>query len=160
MKTHHYQIRLDWTGNDGQGTETYRSYRRDHELSTPGKIVIPASSDPAFRGDPTRYNPEELLLASLAGCHMLWFLHLCSANGVVVTAYSDEPEGQMAETASGSGHFTAVTLKPNVRVKTAAMVAQLDKLHEEANRFCFIANSVNFPVHHEGVGEVEDQEQG
>jgi organic hydroperoxide reductase OsmC/OhrA len=154
QKTHHYTLQLNWTGNKGVGTSAYDAYTRDHEFSADGKkIVIPGSSDPSFRGDPTRYNPEELLLASLSSCHMLWFLHLCSTHKIQVIAYEDEPVGTMLETKSGSGHFTEVILRPRVKVATAAMLEKITELHHEANKYCFIANSVNFPVRHEGETE-------
>lgn len=154
-KEHHYVTQLRWTGNRGEGTSNYRAYDRDHVLSTNGKPEIPGSSDPSFRGNPQRYNPEELLVASLSSCHMLWYLHLCAVNGVVVVSYEDRAEGVMAETADGGGHFTLVVLRPVVTVTTAAMVEKAKELHHGANQLCFIANSVNFPVRHEPVIAVE-----
>lgn len=152
MKEHHYQIRMEWTGNLGRGTHHYRAYSRDHLISVDGKAVsIPASSDPAFRGDPSRYNPEELFLASLSACHMLWFLHLCAVNKIVVTDYIDRATGIMEEAADGSGRFREVTLRPKIKVETEEMIARSERLHHEANRMCFIANSCNFPVRHEAV---------
>ncbi len=145
---HHYQATITWTGNTGQGTAHYRAYARAHTISIEGKPNILCSSDPAFRGDPSRYNPEELLLASLSACHMLWYLHLCAEAGVVVTAYTDHAAGVMEETAEGSGHFTQVILHPKVVVTEARMVEQAIYLHRQANAHCFIANSVRFPVQH------------
>src|SRR5262245_29112414 len=116
MKQHTYEARIKWTGNDGEGTKTYRSYRRDHEIVANGKPVIPASSDPAFRGDAARYNPEDLLVASLSSCHMLWYLHLCAVNQVVVLDYEDVALGTMDENADGSGQFSRVVLRPVVTV--------------------------------------------
>lgn len=145
-KTHRYQLALRWTGNTGAGTRSYRGYERAHEISAPGKPVLVGSSDPAFRGDATRYNPEELLVAALAACHMLWYLHLCVEHGIVVTAYEDQPQGQMIETADGGGRFTEVVLHPVVTVPTDADVALAEALHERAHALCFIANSMNFPV--------------
>lgn len=153
-KQHQYQLHLQWTGNTGQGTTSYRTYERAHEINIPGKPVLLASSDPAFRGDTSRYNPEELLLASLSGCHMLWFLHLCAVTKVVVIDYQDNPTGMMVEEQNGSGRFTEVTLRPQVLVETAEMLAKLDDLHHQANKMCFIANSVNFPVKHAASGKV------
>jgi organic hydroperoxide reductase OsmC/OhrA len=149
MKTHNYNTILNWTGNTGKGTESYKAYTRDYTILADGKPEIKGSSDPAFLGDRTRYNPEELLLASLSSCHMLWYLHLCSEAGIVVTAYSDSAEGTMTETADGSGHFTGVTLKPSVTVTETSMIAKANELHFKANKMCFIANSCNFPVYHE-----------
>jgi len=146
LKTHHYQVQMAWTGNQGEGTKTYKVYLRDHEISAAGKPAILGSSDPSFRGDPTRYNPEELLVASLSACHMLWYLHLCAVNGIVVTEYRDEAQGQMTENKDGSGAFVEVTLHPRVRIAAESDANRARTLHEEAHRLCFIANSVNFPV--------------
>jgi len=137
---------MRWTGNQGQGTKSYTGYKRDHELSVDGKPPIPGSSDPNFRGDRTRYNPEELLVASLSACHMLWYLHLCSEAGIVVTDYQDDAKGSMTETTDGGGHFTKVTLRPAVSIAVGGDTDQAHQLHEKAHHLCFIANSVNFPV--------------
>lgn len=146
---HTYQTKTEWTGNLGNGTKGYRNYSRDHVIDAKDKSPIPASSDPAFRGDPARYNPEELLVASLSSCHMLWYLHLCAEAGVVVTAYTDHATGTMVETADTGGHFTEVVLHPVVTVSEQYMVEKANALHESAHHLCFIANSVNFPVRHE-----------
>ena len=148
-KTHHYKIDLKWTGNQGTGTSSYRDYTRDHLIAMPGKPEIPGSSDPAFRGDPSRYNPEDMMVSSLAACHMLWFLHLCSTHKIVVTAYEDQATGVMTESKDGSGRFTEVTLHPVITLADPSLQEKADALHHEANRLCFIANSVNFPVHHQ-----------
>ena len=146
-KTHQYKINTVWTGNTGTGTSSYKSYERSHELSGNGKSqYIPASSDPAFRGDASRYNPEELLVASLSSCHMLWYLHLCSAEGIIVTGYEDAATGIMEETIDGAGQFVEVALQPHVTVADASMITKANELHEQAHHFCFIARSVNFPV--------------
>jgi len=150
-KEHHYLTQLRWTGNRGEGTTSYRAYDRDHVLTAGGKPAIAASSDPSFRGNPQRYNPEELLVASLSSCHLLWYLHLCAVNGVVVVAYEDAAAGVMQEAENGSGRFSEVVLRPVVTVADASMREKAMALHHEANQFCFIANSVNFPVRHEPV---------
>jgi len=155
MKTHHYTTSVEWTGNTGTGTKSYTSYTRDHFIAAEGKPVIAASSDPAFRGDKMRYNPEELLVASLSSCHMLWYLHLCAEAGVIVTSYNDAATGIMEEDANGSGKFTSVTLNPAVQVADASMVERANTLHQKANALCFIANSCNFPVHHKPVCTVQ-----
>ena len=145
-RTHRYTLALDWTGNRGSGTSSYRAYDRSHQLTAPGKPVISGSSDPAFRGDAAAWNPEELLLASLSACHQLWFLHLASEAGLIVTAYHDDPTGEMAESADGGGQFTRVTLRPRVTVDGGVDSATLAALHHRAHDLCFIARSVNFPV--------------
>ncbi|MFT3981357.1 MAG: OsmC family protein [Ferruginibacter sp.] len=147
-RLHHYSTGLEWTGNKGEGTAHYRSYERSHTIHVEGKAIIQGSSDPAFAGDPSKYNPEELLLASLSACHMLWYLHLCADNGIIVTAYTDAAKGVMEENENG-GRFVEVTLYPKVTIKDASQAAKATALHTEAHAKCFIANSCNFPVKHE-----------
>ncbi|NCI47106.1 OsmC family protein [Sediminibacterium soli] len=149
MKTHQYRLQIEWTGNKGSGTSAYTAYERAHEISVDGKPGIPASSDPSFRGDKTRYNPEELLVASLSSCHMLWYLHLCAQAGVTVVAYEDLAKGTMTETDDGGGHFTEVMLCPVVTVSEEQMIGKAMELHGSAHSLCFIARSVNFPVRHQ-----------
>lgn len=146
MKDHRYAIQIEWTGNVGEGTTTYNGYRRNHIITSSAKPEIQGSSDPSFRGDRTRYNPEELLVASLSSCHMLSYLHLCSVNGVVVVGYKDEASGLMAEDNNGSGKFVEVRLEPRVTISASSDRAKALALHSEAHHVCFIANSVNFPV--------------
>lgn len=148
-KTHRYEVTVVWTGNRGEGTINYRAYARDHELRAEGKPTIAGSSDPAFRGDPSRWNPEELLIAALSQCHLLSYLHLCAVSDVVVTAYEDRPEGVMAEAKAGGGRFTEVTLRPLVTVAHQSMTEAALSLHTRAHALCFIASSVDFPVRHE-----------
>ncbi len=151
---HRYQIRLDWTGNRGTGTSGYRDYDRRHELRAAGKAMIEGSSDPGFRGDADRWNPEELLVAALAQCHLLWYLHLAADAGVVVTEYADEAVGSMHLNPDGSGQFTEVLLRPRVLVAAPEMVEPAERLHERVHSLCFIARSVNFPVRTEPVTAV------
>jgi organic hydroperoxide reductase OsmC/OhrA len=160
QKLHSYRAKIEWTGNTGEGTSNYRAYQRSHEITIKGKPVILGSSDPAFRGEASRHNPEELLLASLSSCHMLWFLHLCADHKVIVTGYVDRAEGTMVETEDGSGHFTEVVLKPEVTARPGADVETLRSLHKRAHKLCFIANSVNFPIHCQDTLKVEEQLHG
>jgi organic hydroperoxide reductase OsmC/OhrA len=146
--THRYQAQTRWVGNRGTGTSDYKTYDRNHDIAIEGKPVLTCSSDPSFRGDVSRHNPEELLVASLSGCHMLWYLHLCATNGVNVVEYSDDAAGSMEENKDGSGQFTEVILNPKVTVKDASMIEKANALHHDANKMCFIARSVKFPVKH------------
>jgi len=154
-REHSYQIDLRWVGNRGPGTANYRAYARDHEIAAPGKTAIAGSSDPKFRGDASRYNPEELLVASLSACHMLWYLHLCSESGIVVNDYQDAATGSMVESDDGGGHFTSVTLRPAVRISDTGKSDLAMELHDRAHHLCFIASSVKFPVLCEPSVEVE-----
>jgi len=148
-REHQYAVTVRWTGNTGTGTATYRSYERAHEISAEGKPAIAASSDPVFRGNKARWNPEELLLAALSGCHQLAYLHLCAVAGIVVVEYVDHAEGVMATKPDGAGQFTRVMLRPKVTVAAGSNVAKAKELHHEAHAMCFIARSVNFPVENE-----------
>jgi organic hydroperoxide reductase OsmC/OhrA len=145
-KTHRYTVAVTWTGNRGTGTSGYRDYARDHEIAAAGKPTIAGSSDPAFRGDPARWNPEELLVASVSTCHQLWYLHLASAAGITVVAYEDQPVGTMVETPDGGGRFTGVTLYPTVMIAAGGDAAKATALHHDAHALCFVANSVNFAI--------------
>lgn len=148
-KDHHYRVTTTWTGNTGTGTSGYRDYTRDHEVTIETKAApLLGSSDPTFRGDPTRYNPEELLLTALSQCHMLSYLHVCAINKIVVTAYVDHAEGTMVTDQSG-GRFTEVILKPEITITAESDAALAEELHAKAQQACFIAASVNFPVRHQ-----------
>ena len=146
-REHQYRVTTTWTGNLGTGTSDYRAYSRNHEIKILGKhSPLPASSDQSFRGDPARYTPEELLVASLSSCHMLWFLHLCADAGIVVTEYEDAAIGTMKEHPDGSGEFTSVVLRPRAVITDPTRQADATSLHHRAHELCFIARSVNFPV--------------
>ena len=148
MSRHHYNIKITWSGNRGSGTSAYKAYDRSHTISVSGKPDIQGSSDAAFRGDKTKHTPEDLFVSTLSTCHMLWYLHLCAVNGVVVMDYTDQATGIMEEDKSGGGHFTDVTLNPVVTVTDKTMIEKAHALHNAAHKMCFIANSVNFPVQH------------
>jgi organic hydroperoxide reductase OsmC/OhrA len=152
---HLYTVDVRWTGAGDTGTTAYTAYSRDHEVRAEGRPVLLGSADPAFRGDPARYTPEELFVAALSQCHMLWFLHLAARDGVVVVAYRDEAVGRMRVESAGAGQFTDVLLHPRVTVRAAADGDVTDErvadLHRRAHEHCFIARSVNFPVRHEPV---------
>jgi len=145
-KQHDYTARVEWTGNRGEGTRTYRGYDRTWDITTPGKPVIHCSNDPLLGGDPGLPNPEDLLLASLSACHMLWYLHLASAAGIVVHAYQDNPVGIGETSPNGAGRFLGATLRPHIVVEAGADLAEAEAIHHRIHEFCFIARSVNFPV--------------
>lgn len=156
MKTHNYEIKIEWTGNEGKGTLDYKSYNRNHTIIANGKYdAINGSSDPSFLGDKTRYNPEDLFLSSLSSCHMLFYLHLCSVHKIIVTEYLDIATGVMEIAKDGSGKFTEVTLNPKVKITDKNMIEKANELHKKANELCFIANSVNFKIGHKPVIVVE-----
>ena len=143
---HHFTARIEWTGNNGTGTSAYTAYERSHVLSVDGKEALACSSAPVFRGDGSLYNPEDMLLYSVAACHMLWFLHCCADAGVVVTGYVDTPEGTLASDGDGIGRFTEIILHPQVALADPSREHELAALHAKAHRHCFIANSLSTPV--------------
>lgn len=147
-RQHNYKATIRWTGNNGTGTDNYRNYERSHQIIIENKSDILGSSDPEFRGDKTKHNPEDLLVSSLSSCHMLWYLHLCSEAGVVVTEYVDNATAIMIENSKGGGQFSEVMLNPIVTVTEQNMIEKAYELHKKANELCFIANSVNFSVRH------------
>jgi organic hydroperoxide reductase OsmC/OhrA len=147
-KEHQYKAAIVWTGNLGQGTANYTAYDRSYDIVIDHKVNIKGSSDPAFRGDHAKHNPEDLFLASVSSCHMLWYLHFCAVNDIVVTEYSDNATGTMVESAVNGGQFTEVMLNPRVVITDASKVELAASLHGEANKHCFIANSLNFKVKH------------
>ena len=147
---HHFEATVTWTGNQGTGTSTYRAYSRNYEARGDGKsATIAGSSAPAFRGDKTRYNPEDLLVAALSACHMLWVLHLCAEAKITVVEYIDTASGTMTLNADGSGQFSEVVLRPRITVIEAGREGDVAAINEKAHHLCFIARSVNFPVRHD-----------
>jgi len=148
---HEYSVDIKWTGNNGTGTSGYTAYERSHTVSIANKPDILGSSDTPFRGDGTKHNPEDMLLTALSSCHMLWFLHHCADAGIIVTAYTDHATGTLVVTPGSGGHFSEVVLHPTVTITDKTMIEEANKLHDKAHQFCFIANSVNFPVRHEPV---------
>ena len=146
---HRYAVTVEWTGNTGEGTSTYRSYSRSHLVTADGPEPIDGSADRAFRGDPSRWNPEQLLLVAASQCHMLSYLHQAVINDVVVLGYVDHPTAVMREDGAGGGRFTEIVLHPEVTISASSDLAVAERIHHEANRTCFIAASLNLAVQHE-----------
>lgn len=155
MTTHSYTSHINWTGNTGQGTASYKGYARTWDVAVPGKPVIHCSNDPLLGGDPGLMNPEDLLLSALSACHMLWYLHYAADAGIVVTAYSDTPDGVGEVGPGGAGRFVSATLRPVIRVRPGSDLALAEAIHHRIPKVCFIARSVNFPVDHAPTFEVE-----
>jgi organic hydroperoxide reductase OsmC/OhrA len=144
---HKYKTLLHWSAEDGEGTKSYKSFARTHTITAKtkrgeDKPAIVATS--AFHSL-DHYNPDEMLLASLSSCHMLWYLHLCSEHGVVVIDYRDEAELVLRLDAKGEGSVESATLRPRVTISSGDAEAA-KRLHRDAHSKCFVAKSVNFPV--------------
>lgn len=150
-KQHAYGSAIVWTGDRGQGTSEYRGYDRTWEVRIPGKPVIRCSNDPLLGGDPSKPNPEDLLLSSLSACHMLWYLHLACNAGIVVMGYEDAPVGIGETSPNGAGRFLRATLRPSIRLPRGSDLVRADAIHHEVHRYCFVARSLNFPVEYEAT---------
>lgn len=146
VSAHRYIVTITWRGNTGSGTASYTDYGRDFSVEADGKVEIDGSADPVFRGDPARWNPEEMLVASVSACHQLWYLHLCADAGITVLAYRDAAEGLMRLQPDGAGRFTSVMLRPVIELAAGADATLAASLHQRAHEMCFIANSVGFPI--------------
>jgi len=143
-REHRYHVTVEWTGNKGQGTENYKAYDREFNVLAEAKTAIAGSSDPAFLGNASRWNPEEMLLASASACHKLWYLHLCAEAGISVESYLDKAEGTMME--ARQGRFTQILLQPQITLRAGDDIELAKALHHKAHEQCFIANSLNFPI--------------
>ena len=146
MGMHDYRSKVVWTGNRGEGTQSYTGYDRTWTIETPGKPVVACSNDPLLGGDPARHNPEDLLLASVSACHMLWYLHFASDAGIAVQGYIDNPIGEAEVAPSGKGRFLRAVLRPVITVPEGTDLARADAIHGRIHEVCFIARSVAFPV--------------
>jgi organic hydroperoxide reductase OsmC/OhrA len=133
-----HRARVLWDREDGDV--------RAHTVELAGQRVA-ASSAPEFGGDPEKADPEEMFVASLSSCHMLWFLALARAKGIEVASYEDEPEGTLDGT-----RFTRVVLRPRVAFDSDPDDERVESLHHRAHERCFIANSVSCPVEVEPRG--------
>jgi len=116
-----------------------------------GKLEIPGTSEVSIKANKVRYNPEELLLSAVSACHMLWYLYLCAENSIVIIAYVDKLIGTMQSTPDGSGHFTPITLHPEITIAGKIKEKELADLQHQANKLCYIANSCNFPIYHKPI---------
>ena len=148
-KLHDFASSIVWTGSRGEGTRVYKGYDRTWDIALPGKDIIHCSNDPLLGGDPTKMNPEDLLISALSACHMLWYLHLASNAGIAVTDYRDDPIGHGETLPNGAGRFLAAVLRPKISVLEGADLEFAGELHHKVHDFCFIARSVNFPVSYE-----------
>ena len=148
-KQHEFPSRVVWTGNRGTGTTAYKAYDRTWDMALEGKETLSCSNDPMLGGDPSKYNPEDMLITALSSCHMLWYLHLCSTAGVTVTAYEDNPVGIGESEPDGTGRFLEAILRPKITITADSDAEKAHSIHNEIHKHCFIARSVNFPVRYE-----------
>ncbi|WEV48395.1 OsmC family protein [Acinetobacter sp. ESL0695] len=148
MTIHYYNVSITWEGNLGEGTTSYKAYQRDFKITHPHKPTILGSADPAYLGDKSRWNPEDLMLSAASACHKLWYLHLCAINGIHIVAYTDDAEAEMEDYHPiKRGHITQICLNPRITLKQGANLELAKKLHDLAHHECMVANSVNFPIY-------------
>jgi organic hydroperoxide reductase OsmC/OhrA len=148
MAEAHYHAKLVWSGAANGSTQSVETYSREFRVEFEGKPALRGSADPAFHGDPALYNPEDLLMAALASCHMLSYLAVCAHARVVVVSYEDAALGTVARR-DGKVKFVDVLLRPRVVLEPGSDVDKAMALHGKAHNICVIVNSVNFPVRHE-----------
>lgn len=151
---HRYEATVRWTGASGGTTSSYQGYSREYEAAVDGKPTLRLTADSAFLGDATLHNPEDLLVISLSGCHLLTYLSQCARAGIYVLAYEDEASGVMTRDGE-SFRFTEVVLRPRVTIEEGGDPALAEHLHHRAHELCFVARSMNFPVRHEPVISVK-----
>ncbi len=149
VSNHIFKAELKWTSEQNTHQETKKIYSKSHQIKIEGKPALDVSAAKAFKGDPSLYNPEDLLLSSLVSCHMMSYLYVCSQNGIEVLEYTDNAEATLEVFPDGSGRFVAVRLYPKVKISNSDQIGLALDLHFKANQLCFIANSCNFPVLHE-----------
>lgn len=147
-KTHRYAARLVWDGNRGDGTKSYATYGREYRIAIDGKSELAGSADPIFKGVANRHNPEDLFIASISSCHLLTYLALCAKNRISVVSYEDDASGTLSLTPDGGGKFDEVLLRPRVTIESGDLDLAI-RLHQDAHRFCFIANSCSCPIRNE-----------
>jgi len=148
---HEYRAQVDWQ-RDEREAFTDNRYHRGHRLRFDGGADVPGSSAPSSvplpYSDPAAIDPEEMFVASLASCHMLWFLGLAAKQKLKVDRYLDDAVGVMEPNAEGRMAVTLVTLRPRVWFSGQPQpdAAALQALHHEAHEACYIANSVKAEV--------------
>jgi organic hydroperoxide reductase OsmC/OhrA len=148
MQKHNYEATVTWTGARQGTTSSWHAYSREYEALVEGKPTLQLTADSAFLGDAALHNPEDLLVISLSGCHLLTYLWQCSRARLHVVSYADEASGAMIWDGE-TYRFSEVVLRPRVVVKEGSDLALAEELHDRAHDLCFIARSVNFPVRHE-----------
>ena len=158
----HYTATVEWQREPGAAFTDNR-YSRAHVLRFDGGVTVAGSSSPTVvplplsRADAV--DPEEAFVASLASCHMLWFLSLAARKGFVVETYEDNPEGRMDRNDHGVTAMTSVELRPKIRFsgKKIPTPTEIDELHHRAHESCYLANSVRTQIQiastHSGKGD-------
>ncbi|MBF4469919.1 OsmC family protein [Flavobacterium sp. HJJ] len=145
---HLFKVKLNWNSVPKETISTSRKYLKNHQITIEGKEILNLSAAKAFKGDPSLYNPEDLLLSSVVSCHMMSYLYVCSQNGIDILSYQDDAEATLEVSENGSGRFIEVRLYPKVVIQQKEKIAEALELHSKANELCFIANSCNFKIVH------------
>lgn len=135
---------LEWLGAARGPTRDPATFSRDLDIVV-HTVVIPVSAAPRYRGDPSRVNPEQLLVASLSACQALTYLYLAARHGVAVAGYTDDAEGRLG-LLDGKMRMVSITLRPRITLEAGADETAARALVETAHRECFIANSVSAAV--------------
>ena len=140
---HRYSTRLAWSGSTAAG---YEDYSREHTLSAPpAEQELRLASDPAFRGDARRLNPEQLVVAAASSCQLLEFLALAAKARIDVLGYSDDAEGTMDES-DEPARIQRIVLRPRIRVAEGSSEERVRRLVELAHEHCYVANSLRSEI--------------
>ena len=144
---HHFEATVRWPAESTQKLPPDPAFSRNAILGSPGHADVPGSAPTVFGGDATRYNPEELVTLALAHCHMLTYLALAAKKRVAVLAYEDRATVELGkDPVSGKMKLLSAQLRPKVTVARGTDVNEALAMHAKAHEYCFVANSVNFPV--------------
>jgi organic hydroperoxide reductase OsmC/OhrA len=149
-----FKVKLSWLLKEESTFATAKKYTKSHSIAIEGKELLHVSAAKAFKGDPSLYNPEDLLLSSVVSCHMMSYLYVCQQNGIEILSYQDNAEATLEVLDNGGGRFIEVRLFPQVIIRNKDQMTEALQLHQEANKLCFIANSCNFPILHQASCEV------
>ncbi len=140
-----HKATINWTHTGGEFN--FNSYTRNHTWTFANGVTIEGSAAPAYKGDDSKTDPEEAFVASLASCHMLTFLALCTKAKLKVASYTDEAVGHLEKIEGSKLAITRVELHPKITFEGDEPTQdKLDELHHNAHDLCFIANSVTTEV--------------
>ncbi|WP_066220794.1 OsmC family protein [Formosa haliotis] len=144
--TFQFKIYNQWNSESAQDEKKAGGSLKTHQVFLEDGKHMEVSAAKPFKGDASKYNPEELLMAALSSCHFMSYKYVCDKAGILIKGYKDEVEGVLVLNADGSGAFTKITLKPTVILHDISQRDLAITLHDEASKLCFIANSCAFPI--------------
>ncbi|WP_159022904.1 OsmC family protein [Formosa sp. L2A11] len=149
-----FHINNSWSLEEATSTKKEGGSLKTHQVFLEDGKRLDVSAAKPFKGDASKYNPEELLMAALSSCHFMSYLYVCEQAGISILEYSDSVEGFLMLNNDGSGAFTKVTLNPKVKIESESQKQLAEDLHKKAGALCFIANSCAFTIEYKPKIEV------